>query len=349
MREEDGDTENLGGCELAQALAQRAAMRHELADSRLYIDVMHGQIGESLSESERNVVAVIEQISQMINHSTEQRERIARSVKSGQDLKESTRARVESNREIIAAIEARFQEQTDELRSNFARIGGLGDEVGALIPLIGLITSIAHQTKLLALNARIEAARAGDAGRAFDVVASEVRKLADLSGQAADDICRKIKTACQRVDREVIVAQKALKRHESDAAMSHLVRDLAEMQHQFADNGALMLDVITEVDASYAESVSRLSDALGHIQFQDVMRQRMEHVQVALIEMRDYLMRLANDSEGAGSNCLVETNFQEMLASHLDRYRMASQIAIHNTVVGGDTSSDQGGSAIELF
>ena len=51
--------------------------------------------------------------------------------------------------------------------------------------------------------------------------------------------------------------------------------------------------MITEVDANYAESVTRLVEALGHIQFQDVMRQRMEHVQQALEQMRDHLIRLA--------------------------------------------------------
>jgi methyl-accepting chemotaxis protein len=70
----------------------------------------------------------------------------------------------------------------DELRSSSAEIG----------EVIGLIAAIAKQTNLLALNAKIEAARAGEAGRAFAVVAEEVKQLSAKTGQATKDIAHKI-------------------------------------------------------------------------------------------------------------------------------------------------------------
>jgi methyl-accepting chemotaxis protein len=334
--------------EISQELAACTAIRTDIKQSKPYIDVMREQIGDSLHESEREVMAVIEQIGLLNEKANLQRAHIAESIESGKALTESTNLRVESNRQIIAAIEMQTEQQTEELSGDFERVQNMAGEVRALAPLVKIITSIAQKTHLLALNAEIEAARAGEAGRGFAVVANEVRRLAESSTKAASDIAAKIHTTCERVDRETADAQESLRQHQSDNVMSHLINDLAGMQTEFAKNGKLLLDVITEVDRNYAESVERLSEALGHIQFQDVMRQRMEHVQNALLEMRNHMMRLSGDEENSSPGAGLETNFTDMLASHLASYRMASQTATHIAVAGGQMSSDAG-PAIELF
>jgi methyl-accepting chemotaxis protein len=335
--------------EVSRELAARKAVEADIKDCKPYIDVMHEQIGDSLSESEREVVVVIEQIDTLHTNAGKQREHIAQSVKSAGELTEDTQTRVENNRAIIAAIEAQLETQTNELRNNFERIQGLAGDVRSLTPLIKVITTIAQQTSLLALNAEIEAARAGSAGRGFAVVALEVRKLAVLSTQAAADIAAKINATCKRVDEEMSNAQASLKNHEASSAMGHLGADLGQMQSEFCKNSQLLLEVITEVDANYAESVTRLAEALGHIQFQDVMRQRMEHVQGALVKMRDHLLRLAARPDRPGWEGLFETTFKGLLDSHLSTYKMASQTVTHLAVAGGGSDSDHSRPAIELF
>jgi len=335
--------------EVSRELAARKAVETDIKECKPYIDVMHEQIGDSLAESEREVVVVIEQIDTLNAKTSKQREHIARSVKSAGDLTENTQIRVENNREVIAAIATQLEAQTNEFKNNFERIRGLAGDVRALTPLIKVITSIAQQTGLLALNAEIEAARAGSAGRGFAVVANEVRKLAVLSTQAAADIAAKINATCKRVDEEMTHARASLEQHAAGSAMNHLSADLGEMQSEFCRNSRLLLEVITEVDANYAESVARLSEALGHIQFQDVMRQRMEHVQVALVEMRDHLLRLAERPDRPGWDGLFDTTFKGLLESHLSSYKMASQTITHLAVAGGSSESDHSRPAIELF
>jgi len=339
----------LSKTELAHVSARRMAMKNELKDSQPYIDVMHDQIGDSLAESEREVVKVIEQIGNLNTKANQQREHIAHSIRSGRELTESTHQRVENNKQIIAAIDMQLETQIEEFRNNFERIQGLANEVGALTPLIKVITSIAQQTSLLALNAEIEAARAGSAGRGFAVVAFEVRKLAVSSTKAAADISAKINATCKRVDEELTGARESLEQHEASDAMSHLVADLSEMQSEFASNSQLLLDVITEVDANYEESVNRLSQALGHIQFQDVMRQRMEHVQEALVEMSDHLQYMSEKAFDFVWQGDFDHNFKEMLEAHKSRYRMASQTVTHLNVAGGENNQDHSRPAIELF
>jgi methyl-accepting chemotaxis protein len=335
--------------DVARIFDMRKVLQREAQDCGVYTDVLREQIGDSLAESEREVLAAIEQMSRLIDRSNQERQRIARSVESGKSLTESTRVRVSRNKEVITALHMQQSAQLEEMRSNFERIRNLSNGVCALTPLIKVITSIAQQTSLLALNAEIEAARAGSAGRGFSVVATEVRKLAVLSTNAATEIGQKINATCRNVESELKESQAALEEHEMGAAMSHLVSDLDAMQQEFKKNSDLLLQVIAEVDSSYSEIVDRLSNALGHIQFQDVMRQRMGHVQEALKDLSDQVLVLAEKPDDARWEGQLDRTFKNMLDAQLGRYRMASQTATHLAVSGEAATADHSRPAIELF
>jgi methyl-accepting chemotaxis protein len=335
--------------QISHLLSIHKFMATEMLEAGPYLEMMHGHIGDSLTESENEVVQVIQQMGLLNQHATEQRKHIAVSIHSGKELNESTSLRVQNNKEIIAAIEMQLHAQSGQLRENFERIQNLASDVCALTPLIKVITSIAQQTNLLALNAEIEAARAGKAGKGFAVVAYEVRKLAVLSTNAAADISTKINSTCSKVDREMEEARTSVEVHEKNTSMSHLVVELSNMQEEFAKNSTLLLSVISEVDASYEESVNRMTDALGHIQFQDVMRQRMEHVQEALREMREHLAFLSERPGAPEWDGTLKRDFKTILASHQARYRMASQAVTHQSVAGVASAGDHSRPAIELF
>ena len=334
--------------ELSRVLAASRAAGAEMAGSREYVDVLREHISDSLHESEQQVVAAIEQMNSLVERSMEQKQSLANSVASGRTLTDTTRERVERYRGVVAAVHMEQQVQLEEMRANFDRIDHLSLGVNSLTPMIKVITSIAQQTNLLALNAEIEAARAGSAGRGFAVVATEVRKLAESTRQAATEISAKINATSQSVETELKGARLALEQHEAQAAMSHLVGDLDSMRDEFSRNGELLLGIIRDVELSYSESVERLSTALGHIQFQDVMRQRLGHVEEALAELQDHLQHLAALSCDSSWDGKLEQTFKSILATHLGKYRMASQTRTHMEIAGGGESSG-GGPAIELF
>jgi methyl-accepting chemotaxis protein len=147
----------------------------------------------------------------------------------------------------------------------------------------------------------------------------------------------------------LVDARTSLGKHDASNSMGHLIEELGAMQREFSSNSELLLAVITEVEANYAETVERLSAALGHIQFQDVMRQRMGHVQEALVEIRDHVLVLMEKSEDRKWDGDLDQTFKGMLDAQLGKYRMASQTETHLAVSGGAASADHSGPAIELF
>jgi len=334
--------------EIMRMITARNALQNDIEDATPYIDVMREQIHGSLADSEHEVIAMIEQINLLNTQSLEQSERISQSIHSGTDLTEATQM-VEHNKQVITTLEAQLQNQIGALQRTFERIQDIAIEVSSLTPLINVVTSIAKQTGLLALNAEIQAASAGESGRGFAVVADEVRGLSKQVASAAADIANKISSTADKVTGEMTEAKSALESQRSFRDLSVLIVDLANMRSEFGSGIKLLLDVLDGVQKAHQEMVERLSEALGHVQFQDVMRQRLEQVEVALFDMREHMHELAGKMTDPGWSGQLDLTFKEILANHFDHYKMASQTATHQAVAGGAPCSDNDRPSIELF
>ncbi|MDD5934548.1 MAG: methyl-accepting chemotaxis protein [Clostridiales bacterium] len=119
------------------------------------------------------------------------------------DLSDNAQKISESNSKIMEKALHSMKNISECTIESIQNVNQLGEKSKSIMAVIDTINSIAKQTNLLALNASIEAARAGEAGRGFSVVADEIRKLAQQSTEAAEDIADTFMDVISQVDTTV--------------------------------------------------------------------------------------------------------------------------------------------------
>lgn len=155
------------------------------------------------------------------------------------------------------------------------QITALEAVIGELREMATVVADIAGQTNLLALNAAIEAARAGEAGRGFAVVADEVRKLSTASGETGKRIRAKVELTTETIKTTLQAAQ-ALTMKDQELVVES--RDtVSRVISRFDTAGTAMRDTTARLESSASSVGERISAVLVSLQFQDRVKQILAH------------------------------------------------------------------------
>jgi methyl-accepting chemotaxis protein len=139
-------------------------------------------------------------------------------------------------------------------------VKSLGERSNQIGEIVNVINDIADQTNLLALNAAIEAARAGEQGRGFAVVADEVRKLAERTGNSTSEIGDMVKSIQNEVHQVVVSMENITKEVKAGVDLSTQAGDVLRSIVESADKLHLMVQQIasaTEEMASTSEEINK--------------------------------------------------------------------------------------------
>jgi methyl-accepting chemotaxis protein len=222
-------------------------------------------------------------------------------------------------------------EKMDEMSSEVDGIRGLVNEVG----------SIAKQTNLLALNAAIEAARAGEAGRGFAVVADEVRNLSDKTNKFSTQI----RGLVDGVNKSLHEAEDSISKlatkdmtyvMDSKKHVESMMGELAELNRTIEKNGAELGQISTRVEQNVAVAVSTL-------QFQDMSSQLIGHAQMRLAALHEVAIEIGKSTDQINSQ-----NYLEQLAAYnrsLNRHVITLDEKKSSPVAQSDFSTGD----VELF
>jgi methyl-accepting chemotaxis protein len=257
----------------------------------------------TLSEQAQSALRAVEQQQQQVSQIAAAATQMAATAQSVAENCEMAAQDATQTRHIAEQSNQRSQQTTASMRQLTARLGDTAAALGELREqaqqinrVVDVIKGIAEQTNLLALNAAIEAARAGEQGRGFAVVADEVRSLSQRTQESTREISATVEALQRVVLQSVELMQTACSQAEVDAGS---VTELGDHLGEIAGAVQRVSDMIAQIATAVEQQAATAEEVSGNIQQVDQAAADLLHGAQAVHGVAD---RLSDGSRALAQN-----------------------------------------------
>ena len=252
----------------------------EVSMSTVTAQATAGRLAEASNHQAREIASASAAITDM----AESMEKVTQDASDSADVAEQAMDIAQKGAGVVQKSIASMDQIRDSIQETSKRIKRLGESSQEIGDIVGLITEIADQTNILALNAAIQASTAGDAGRGFAVVADEVQRLAERSGNATKQIEGLVNTIQADTNEAVksmetstagvvngakMAEQSGVALHEIEEVsiqLSKMIRsisDAAKKQSSVAADVSKTMNIIQEITIETSEGTEETSSSLN--------------------------------------------------------------------------------------